>query len=65
MNETANNKETKMKTKRYIITSGRKSGVMNMVDVYDADRHIAHYNCATMKQCRNIVKGLKGKDRMA
>jgi hypothetical protein len=51
--------ESEGHVKRYIITSGTKLGVMHMVDVYDGERHVKHYNVATMKQARNIVKGLK------
>ena len=48
-----------MKTRRYTITKGKKSGVMHMVDVYEGERHIIHYNVGTLKRCREIVKELK------
>ena len=48
--------------KRYTITNGKKSGVMHMVDVYEGDRHILHYNVFTLRRCRELVRELKEKD---
>ena len=48
-----------MKTRRYTITNGKKLGVMHMVDVYEGELHISHYNVKTLKRCREIVKALK------
>jgi hypothetical protein len=48
---------------KYKITNGKKSGVMHMVDVYDGDRHIRHYNVFTIKRAREIVAELKLKDK--